>query len=94
MCPLSSEETFSNQAGNGRFPFQKATPAHSPLGLLPGAGALRFVDITSPICILSNSGGVTYWHQVGKKAAAVAGLSFSANLEKLIYTDSLHNETG
>lgn len=35
-----------------------------------------------------------YWHQVGKESAAAAGLSFSAYLERLIYTDSLHNETG
>jgi hypothetical protein len=35
-----------------------------------------------------------YWHQVGKKAATAAGLSFSAYLERLIYTDSLHNKSG
>jgi predicted DNA binding CopG/RHH family protein len=35
-----------------------------------------------------------YWHQVGKDAAAAAGLSFSAYLEQLIYQDLLHNKSG
>ena len=35
-----------------------------------------------------------HWHKVGKEKAVARNLSFSEYLEKLIYQDSLHNESG